>query len=556
VATIVVIQGESKGEKREIFARELTIGRHPSCELELTETTVSRRHARIVRRVEGFFIEDLGSQHGTWVNDRRVEKPTRLADLDIVKVSDVLLEFREVDYDAPTHEPSLDDDTSSSIIATLDVGSTKHMNLGNLQRKLKSLLDITRLLGSTLDLEKLFPAVLNSIFEIFPQAHRSYVLMADGESDKLVCRASKLRGEDGGELPISRAIARRVMQQRKAVLSADAISDERFGDSDSVASLHICSVMCVPLIGSGDEPIGLIHVDTLNRKASFASEDLEVLANVANLVARVLELLELHETQLQFDRREYDIQTARQVQLHFLPRDTPQLPDYNLCHYYQAAEGVGGDYFDYVPLPDGQLAIVMADISGKGVAAALLMARLCSEVRYALLTSPTPAEAVNRLNVKVADLVYNGRFATFALCVLDPRLHQFTLVNAGHMPPLHRSAADNTVKSISGDFGGPPLGVMVEHRYEQVVVPLAQGDSILLYTDGLNEALNPESQLFGCDRIRQHFSMTIDADTAIDSLLTELSAFTKAQPQSDDLCMLCFSRHTPMIDHSTILEGV
>ncbi|QDU94692.1 SpoIIE family protein phosphatase [Lignipirellula cremea] len=554
MATIFVVQGKRKGDKREVFGREFTIGRHPSCDLELAETTVSRRHARIARRPDGFYLEDLGSQHGTWLNDQRVERPTRLGDLDIVKISDVLLEFREVDYDVLPHEPNLEEETGSSIITMLDAGACEALSEVNLHRKLRALLDITRHLGSTLDLDKLFPEVLSSIFEIFPQAQRGYVLMVEPGGEKLHCRASKLRGDDAeAAAPISRTIARRVIRESKAVLSADAVSDERFMGSESVASLRIRSVVSAPLIGSGNTPLGLIHIDTMSRRERFSAGDLEVLVNVANLVARVLELLALHQTQLQFDRRERDIRTARQVQLHFLPREAPQLPEYDLCHYYQAAEGVGGDYFDYVPLPDGRWAIAVGDIAGKGVSAALLMARICSEVRFSLLTSPTPAEAANRLNLKISELVYNSRFVTLALCILDPVRHEVTIVNAGHMPPLMRLASGE-VLSLGQAESGPPLGVLTEQKYEQIIVPLAEGDILLLYTDGLNESLNHNREMFGCDRIEEFLARAPSADAVIDSLLTELSRFTKAEPQTDDLCMLSLSRQTRLQEHDTIAD--
>ena len=161
------------------------------------------------------------------------------------------------------------------------------------------------------------------------------------------------------------------------------------------------------------------------------------------------------EASLRLDRRERELATAREVQLHFLPQAAPEMPGYRFFEYYQAADDVGGDYFGYIPLNDGRLAIAMGDVSGKGVSAALFMARLCSEVRFSVATSNSPEEAMQRLNRELSDPLLDDRFVTFQLAVLDPQQHTLTIVSAGHMPPILRSGRTGAVEYVGQMRQGP-----------------------------------------------------------------------------------------------------
>ena len=163
---------------------------------------------------------------------------------------------------------------------------------------------------------------------------------------------------------------------------------------------------------------------------------------------------------------------ARDMQLHFLPQRQPSLPNYQFFHFYRAAEEVGGDYFGYIPLPDGRLALALGDVSGKGVPAALLMARLCSDTRACLIDAATPAEGVARLNNEVLEPILGGRFVTFVLCVLDPIRHEVTIVNAGHPSPLLRRAESGKVFALGEAEKGMPLGFGVRDLDSQCTVPL------------------------------------------------------------------------------------
>lgn len=548
MACLKLLTGGHAGRIFELTAKEVAIGRNPASDLLLSESTVSRRHARIRREGDGFWLDDLGSAHGTFVNGQRLSTPRRLQHEDHIQITP-----NELVFLTSTQEDSLFDedegrDHSSTILSIKDVLGDSSADGENPRAKLHALLEIMHDVGVSLDLRQVFPRMLECVFRIFQQADRAYLLLANervmhGGEPRLDVMAMKLRQESAQmNSPISRTIARRVMAEAKAVLSSDASQDPRFQAAESIHGLHLRSVMCAPLIGTARKPLGMIQVDTQNPVRQFTLDDLDVLVIIANLAAQAVDHARLHETQLQFHRRERDLEIAQQVQKHFLPETNPEIPHYQVRHFYQAADGVGGDYFGYTPLPDGRLAFTMADVAGKGMPAALLMARLCAEVRYALLTHSDPAAAVEFLNRQFAQQVGYNCFITFLLGLLDIQRHELTLVNAGHMPPLRRHGDTGVIEALAPDAAGPPLGIDASLHYRAIVTEIKPGDVVLLYTDGVNEAASPLGKLYGIERIQAVLEGSANATETLQRLLQEVRSFSGEKPQDDDICIVCFSR--------------
>jgi len=239
------------------------------------------------------------------------------------------------------------------------------------------------------------------------------------------------------------------MASREAVLSADAATDSRFDMAQSIVDFQIHSMMCAPLVSSEGRVLGVIQIDTTDQRQRFGQDDLEVLASVACQAAIAVENAQLHEIAVQEASLRRELAVAHRVQQGFLPSAPPQLDDYEFFDFYEPAKELGGDYFDYIPLPGGRLAIVLADVSGKGVSASLLMAKLSSEARYCLVSEATPAAAVSRLNGIFCGSRWEDRFVTLVLTVLDPARHEVCLVNAGHMPPLLRHGSGAACRWVS-----------------------------------------------------------------------------------------------------------
>jgi serine phosphatase RsbU (regulator of sigma subunit) len=413
----------------------------------------------------------------------------------------------------------------------------------NPEIKLQALLEITRNLAAATGIDRVLSKVLDSLFKIFIQADRGFVVLKDPVSGALIPKAVKYRrGDDSDSIRVSRTIIQKVMDAKEAILSADAAGDSRFDGAQSIADFRIRSMMCAPLIDTAGVALGVIQIDTLDQRSRFQPSDLDLLASVAFQAAFAVENAQLHESALKKQAFERDLDLAHKVQQGFLPETPPQIPGYEFFDFYEAANQIGGDYFDYVPLAEGKLAVVLGDVAGKGMPAALLMAKLSADVRYCLAGTSDPAKAIDRLNAGFSRSDWEDRFVTFAAIVLDPQQNTATVVNAGHMAPYLRHA-DGKVETIGEDEKGLPLGVNPGAEFEAKTIPLAPGDVLTLYTDGINEAMNQTDQLYGYDRLEQQIAAKVAGPSALGkAILDDVNRFVGARSQSDDRCLICFGR--------------
>jgi serine phosphatase RsbU (regulator of sigma subunit) len=537
MASIQIISGLNVGETYELNERETLLGRHPDCHVIFRDSTVSRRHARITQDADGFYVDDVGSQHGTRLNGELVRFPLKLKAHDEILLSQTRIVF--IDSESVIEQT---EDRPSTIVTSLDVlhdESTRDDSSS--APKWRALLDITRSLGVSLDLKTILPSVLDNIFRMLPEASRGCIILLN-ERSGLECFAAKGATDMRDGMPtMSHTITEQVLTAGKAILSTDVGLDERFRSSESVLELKLHSVISAPLVGAADQPFGLIHLDAQDPAKQFSSDDLDVLVNIANLVGQAVDHVRLHETQLEYDRRSRDLETAQQVQSHFLPQDRPTLPGYELFDYYRPAEEVGGDYFGYVPLPDGQMAIAVGDVAGHGIPAALLMARLCSEARFCLVTNIITSEAIQALNEELCKQSFSF-FITFAICILDPVRHCVTVLNAGHMPPLLRRKRTGGVESLGKRIVSPPLGIDPAETYQEETIDLEPGDVVLMYTDGVSEMRAIDDDRFGIPSVEAAVAKATRAQEAVDSVMDAVRAFAEDEPQEDDICVVAFGR--------------
>ncbi|MGC3966643.1 MAG: PP2C family protein-serine/threonine phosphatase [Pirellulales bacterium] len=230
------------------------------------------------------------------------------------------------------------------------------------------------------------------------------------------------------------------------------------------------------------------------------------------------------------------------MQQGFLPDAPPAIEGYEFFDFYEAANQIGGDYFDYVQLPGERLAVVLGDVAGKGMPAALLMAKLSSDVRYSLATGVSPADAVNKLNAAFARGDFESRFVTLVAVVLDCKTHEATVVNAGHMSPYLRTR-DGQVRKIGEDEKGLPLGVIDNAQFETCTVTLQPGECLTIYTDGINEAMNAANELYGFERLEKLVAEERrPISTYGKAILDDVNNFVGKRAQSDDRCLICFGR--------------
>jgi serine phosphatase RsbU (regulator of sigma subunit) len=250
----------------------------------------------------------------------------------------------------------------------------------------------------------------------------------------------------------------------------------------------------------------------------------------------------LHQQAIWQESLKRDLSLARQVQQGFLPRRSPDVTGYEFFHFYEPASQVGGDFFDYIVLPGNRLAVIVADVSGKGVAAALLMAKVTSEARYQLVSAAQPAEAVIGLSKAFASYGWSERFVTFVMAVVDTKQHEVVLVNAGHMAPLLRRR-DGTVAAVAEHISGVPLGVDPDWEYEEFRFTLQPGEILTSFTDGFSEAENVKRELYGMERLAKQVASPVKGVTELGQrILSDVKQHASGHRQSDDMCLLCFGR--------------
>ena len=538
MAVLRVVQGAVPGQVVEIAGDRVVMGRHPQCQVVLDNAAVSRTHAQILESHGTYYLEDLRSRNGTLLNGQKIRGRTELSDGDEIKVCEVVMTFHEslpaggaVGAEKPAARDPMrvsgliatvagevmskssadtgpNPEENSSIISSVELGGPLAAGapIVRPEVRLRAVMEIGHHLARTLELDEVLPKILESLFHIFPQADRGFVMLRDPETGHFTVKAMRLRRADMEEgAQVSMTIVRQAVNSRRALLSADAVDDHRFEISESLHNLKLRSLMCAPFVGHDGAVYGVMQLDRLDVYQQFSQDDLDVLASVAAQATLAIENADLHTSLIKKRDMERELEFASQVQMGFLPTERPRLPGYQFYDFYEAASGVGGDFFDYVPLPDGRVAIGLGDVAGKGVPAALLMARLYSAARYELLTRGTPAAAMSGLNATLTASGLGHRFVTLVFAVLDPKRHTATIVNAGHLSPLVRSA-NREVRKIIYEESGLPLGIKSDAVYQQTEIPFAPDDTLLLYTDGVTEAMNPLNEMYGMNKLMDFMS--------------------------------------------------
>lgn len=558
MAILELIKGFAPGTRFELDGDRAVIGRSADCDIPLDAPAVSRRHAAVVRIRGQYFLEDLQSRNGTFLNNNRILDRTPLAEGDRVVICDQEFRFHSghstglLDPLRNLEESSfaevVDDRTiaaPANVMATFDVsgGSASWGLSAKPEVKLAALLEISNGLAQAISVDEILPKLLDSLFKIFVQADRGFVVMKPKPEAPPVVVADKARRAASEErMRISRTIVEEAMKAKKAILSADAASDERFGMAQSIADFSIRSMICAPMIGLDGQPIGVIQIDTLNQRARFNDQDLEVLASVASQAAIAIDNAKMHEQVMAQRALQRDLELARRMQRTLLPSSPPTVPGYFFFDYYQAARQVGGDYYDYVQLPGGRSAVIVGDVAGKGVPAALLMARLSADVRFSLASETDPAKAIQQINEGFAHRDWSDRFVTMLAAVLNPTTNELTIVNAGHMAPILRQR-DGSVTEIGEEAAGLPLGVAQGYEYESFTRSVEPGDVFTIFTDGFSEAMNNQRELYGIERLRQQLSNpAVSVRDFGQHILDDVSKFVDGYDQSDDMCLVCFGR--------------
>jgi len=556
MASLTTLKGSNSSQRFRLDSGdEWIMGRSPDCQIHIPNNSVSRQHAKIVRDQSGYYVIDLESRNKTFVNNNEVGQRTLLKDNDKIKICDWMFVFHLETTPTPT-PIEIDEGEGSESPSTVHA-SVGHMSQQQLletqpSEKLRALLEVSAALGKTLKEEDLLQQIAEKLFEVFKQADRCFVIIRDEQTAALMPKVIKARrANTETSTRFSKTIVHRCLDSKQALLFEDAQSGTgQVALSQSIAEFRIRSVMCAPLISQDGAAFGLIQLDSQDRNKMFNKDDLSLLVGVANQAAMALENAKLHRIAVDMAVKQQDEELARKVQRSFLPAKLPEVPGYQFYAFYQAAKNVGGDYYDFIPHTNQRLGVLLGDVAGKGMPAALLMAKLSAEARYCMLSNDEISRAVGRLNEQLLQAGMMDRFVTLAACLIDPINHTVTFVNAGHMTPLiYRRATQTLEEGIANDKSGFPLGMMDGMEYEHAEVKLQPGDCVIVYTDGVTDALSLQNVPFGVEGV--HKSILVEASPKNPSQLPQdlgkriiaaVQKHSNGQTQNDDIAMVCFGR--------------
>jgi serine phosphatase RsbU (regulator of sigma subunit) len=400
-------------------------------------------------------------------------------------------------------------------------------------------LDISTVLRSTLDADTILDRTLEHLFKMFPKADRGQVVFLEGPTGKPVIRLLRTPSGKPADPLFSTTVVRRCLDSLEALLCNDLTNE--FPESESVGQLPSNSLICTPLWTPDGKALGVILLDTrANRE--FNSDDMRLLLGVASQASIALSNARLHRETLAFQQQARDLELAQQVQRALLPRASPQVRGYEFYTYYEAAQEVGGDYYDFVPLPDSRLAVLLGDVAGHGVASALVAAKFSVEARVCLEKNPNPAAALDRLNSLMLKADMPEKFVTLLVAVLDPMTHVIVVVNAGHPSPLLLRTSGVVELAASDDVSGLPIGIAEGMAYMSREVRLDPGDRLLVFSDGVTEAMDARGEQFQ-EGILTALGVGSSSPVATgEQLLQAVKRHTAGCKQTDDITVVCFGR--------------
>ena len=545
--TLYVYPKRGPAYSLELGEAPVCIGRSADNDLALGDPFCSGRHAVVRKGDGGWLIEDTGSKNGTFLNGRKLEAPQALAVGDEVRIGGVRIIFDK----PPAARVEMTDDTMgathvNTVVPLQDLlrrsgsgGSAAEDHPE--EREIASVIgEVSQALLLHRPLRELLEHIMGLI-GAYVSMDRGVLMLQEGRPPRLEIKAVRINNASlqSEKIEVSRSIVAMAHEQKLSVIITDAAADPRFMARESIVQAGIRSALCVPL-WDNKEVIGVIYADRQSLVRPFTERDLRLLTLLANLAAVKIENALLIEDNLKKEQMERELQMAAKIQRDLLPKEVPAAGDFELAGRNDPCQQVGGDYYDFIPIGPDRLGIALADVSGKGVSASLLMASL----RAALHSELRPDYDLARLAAKLNDFVHkstaiNG-FITFFFGELDTVAGTIRYVNAGHPPPMLLSGGADP-EDLPGT--GLALGMLPHAAFEVGRAELRPGWSWVLYTDGITESRSPEGEEFGPERVAEiGLSPSIPAAAIIERIFNELNAFTGGAAAADDRTLVVVRR--------------
>jgi serine phosphatase RsbU (regulator of sigma subunit) len=537
---LVIIEPTGAQRETELQPVPYRIGRQADNDLALRDNRISRHQAHILSENGRYVLEDLGSRHGTFVNGQKVLKHELHAN-------------DNIDFGVPDSYRIIfrgEDDSIHNFVRRMD-SSTEHVpQSARGLHHLGLLLEVARSLHSSLSLEDVLTSVVDAAIRV-THTERG-VLLLSGENGALkpaVARDSRQQTIQPEQLEISRSVLQQVVTSRREMIIADTEDDAKVRQQASVVRLSLHTIVAIPLekmpvMGSlettmGGQPaqlVGVLYLDSHSPTTAFTELDREVLRTLAFEGATVVENARMFALSRTRERLEHEMKIAQEIQRQLLPKRFPATDELEISGTNIACEMVGGDYYDVLELAGGRHGFVVADISGKGIPAALL-ASMLQGMFSATAGMDIPQHLLaGRVNAYLKDRSSEDRYATLFYGVIEPD-GKLEYINAGHVPGMVLTTTGQVYTLASDNF---PLGMFDFAEYHSAHATLQAGDFLVIYSDGISEARNMRDDLFGESGLRdvllQFKGKTVE-DLSL-AILQHVREFTGGAPQSDDMTVL------------------
>ncbi len=515
--------------------------------LQLKDPRISRQCAAILADGAVYYLEDRGQRHGLFVNGQKVERCS-LNDGDVIS-------FGVEDFYQLIFRSALLDNSIPELLSRIENLSSTDATPGGLH-KLNMLLEATALLHSRLPLDAVLATMLDHAIAI-TDADRSLLLEAQSPGQ---LRVRLARGRAGtrlspGEAAPSQTALREALEKQESIITEDlAMAGGNLRAADSIVAQRLRAIVVIPLYATTrastsdsavqnrrGEFLGVVYLDS-RRPAAFSKLDRRILDALAVEAASILDNARLVERERERERMEQEIGIARDIQQALLPRGFRDLPHLAVTGVNLPCLTVGGDYFDVFPIGEDRTAFIIADVSGKGLGAALLTTMLQGALS-GMRIGTDPAQIFGNLNHFLCEHVEVARYATMFFGVVD-REGQLDFINAGHPSPflLRASGVDEPFTE-----GSCPVGLMPDVTYFACRSKLQPGDTLILFSDGVTEAMDPDAKMYGGTRLRETLGGLHEASLVHlqKTVLASIETFTRGAAQADDITLLLIRYRTP-----------
>jgi sigma-B regulation protein RsbU (phosphoserine phosphatase) len=519
----------------------VSIGRASDCSIPIKDRYLSRRHAEILAMNGAWYVKDLGSANGTYLNGNRLSGDSPLKNGDRIRLGDTEIVFAATEHNTDR----------MLAVATQHVSATIAIPVHEIDNVTADKADVARLQTLTLlareliedrPMAELFGFIVERVMQhLQPSRAALGILAPDGKSFTNV-EVRRQDKSDSSELTISHTLLAEVVFEKKALAFMDVGLDEKLSRAQSIIMQGIHSIICAPVMVS-DRVEGVLYVDYLFNQRSIAEDDVRLVAQIARFAAMKLEQTRLREEAMQKRLIDEELRTASTIQKRLLAPAPQGIAGYTFSGLNRACRSISGDYYDFVERPDGRIYFVIADVSGKGVTAGLMMAGLQAAFRIYSKNDPDPATLVSQLNVALKENLPQSKFVTLFLGRLDTKTGAIEYANAGHTPPIlvRRDGADELPET---DL---LLGVVTRAHYLIRRVQLDAGDALVLFTDGVTEAEDLDGDCLSITDLRTELAALHSRNADVlaaavdDAVIAHVGG--EADALGDDVTLLVVSRN-------------